>query len=147
MADDLAAAILHPRQQCRHHGGSASVAVAGIPHSGATELDTLWRQLQDCDMFRLRLLWLPLQDMGRVPGTYIGAALVPALIITVLFYFDHSVSSQLAQVGSRAIPPVPPHSAEPPCFGQQWHVHCQYEQHVSCLFDSVQEPQGSADGA
>ena len=37
------------------------------------------------------------QDMGKVPGTYIAAALVPALIITVLFYFDHSVSSQLAQ--------------------------------------------------
>ena len=40
----------------------------------------------------------PLQDMGRVPGVYIAGALVPALIITILFYFDHSVSSQLAQV-------------------------------------------------
>ena len=40
--------------------------------------------------------WL-LQDMGRVPGVYIAGALVPALIITILFYFDHSVSSQLAQ--------------------------------------------------
>ena len=37
------------------------------------------------------------QRMGEVPGTYIAGALVPALIITVLFYFDHSVSSQLAQ--------------------------------------------------
>lgn len=42
--------------------------------------------------------WPPvLQRMGEVPGTYIAGALVPALIITVLFYFDHSVSSQLAQ--------------------------------------------------
>jgi hypothetical protein len=40
----------------------------------------------------------PLQDMGRVPGVYIAGALVPALIITILFYFDHAVSSQLAQV-------------------------------------------------
>lgn len=32
-----------------------------------------------------------------MPGAYIAGALVPALIITVLFYFDHSVSSQLAQ--------------------------------------------------
>lgn len=36
--------------------------------------------------------------MGEVPGTYIAAALVPAILITILFYFDHSVSSQLAQV-------------------------------------------------
>ncbi len=33
-----------------------------------------------------------------MPGWAIGGALIPALIITVLFYFDHSVSSQLAQV-------------------------------------------------
>lgn len=38
-----------------------------------------------------------MQDMGQVPGVYIAGALVPALIITILFYFDHSVSSQLAQ--------------------------------------------------
>ena len=38
------------------------------------------------------------QDMGKVPGAFIAGALVPALIITILFYFDHSVSSQLAQV-------------------------------------------------
>ena len=38
-----------------------------------------------------------MQDMGKVPGAYIAGALVPALIITILFYFDHSVSSQLSQ--------------------------------------------------
>ena len=43
------------------------------------------------------MFWYALQDMGAVPGAYIAGALVPALIITVLFYFDHSVSSQLAQ--------------------------------------------------
>ena len=51
----------------------------------------------------------PLQDMGRVPRVYIAGALVPALIITILFYFDHSVSSQLAQVclsGFSAVSPV-----------------------------------------
>ncbi|KAL3150270.1 Boron transporter 1 [Trebouxia sp. C0010 RCD-2024] len=41
--------------------------------------------------------WTVARDMGAVPGAYIAGALVPALIITVLFYFDHSVSSQLAQ--------------------------------------------------
>ncbi len=38
-----------------------------------------------------------MQDLGRVPGAYIGAALLPALVITLLFFFDHSVSSQMAQ--------------------------------------------------
>lgn len=32
-----------------------------------------------------------------MPGAYIGAALLPALVITLLFFFDHSVSSQMAQ--------------------------------------------------
>ena len=35
--------------------------------------------------------------MGNVGGAYIAGALVPAAIITVLFYFDHNVSSQMAQ--------------------------------------------------
>ena len=32
-----------------------------------------------------------------MPGGYIAAALLPAAVITLLFFFDHSVSSQLAQ--------------------------------------------------
>lgn len=36
--------------------------------------------------------------MGAVPGSYIAAALVPALMISILFYFDHTVSAQLAQL-------------------------------------------------
>ena len=38
------------------------------------------------------------QEMSQVPGTYIAAALIPALIIAVLFYFDHTVSAQMAQL-------------------------------------------------
>lgn len=41
--------------------------------------------------------WSVAQHMAEVPGTYIAAALVPGLIVTVLFYFDHNVSSQMAQ--------------------------------------------------
>lgn len=41
--------------------------------------------------------WSVASKMIDVPGTYIAAALLPAAIITVLFYFDHNVSSQLAQ--------------------------------------------------
>ena len=39
-----------------------------------------------------------LQDMGKVSGRYIVAGLIPALIITILFFFDHNVSSQMAQL-------------------------------------------------
>ena len=36
--------------------------------------------------------------MGQVSGKYVAAALIPALIIVVLFFFDHNVSSQMAQL-------------------------------------------------
>ena len=38
-----------------------------------------------------------LQDMLHVPLVYIIGAIVPATMIAVLYYFDHSVASQLAQ--------------------------------------------------
>ncbi|KAG0577310.1 hypothetical protein KC19_5G147000 [Ceratodon purpureus] len=41
--------------------------------------------------------WTILQDMYKVPVGYVLAALLPALMIAVLYYFDHSVSAQLAQ--------------------------------------------------
>jgi hypothetical protein len=44
----------------------------------------------------LRVLCRP-QDMGRVEGKWIAGALIPAALIAILFYFDHNVSSQLAQ--------------------------------------------------
>ena len=37
------------------------------------------------------------QDMIKVPALYILGAVIPALMIAVLYYFDHSVSAQLAQ--------------------------------------------------
>lgn len=41
--------------------------------------------------------WLVARDMGSVQGQHIAMSLVPAAIIALLFYFDHNVSSQLAQ--------------------------------------------------
>ena len=41
--------------------------------------------------------WQVASRMGQVPGRFVGAAVVPAIIVTVLFFFDHNVSSQLAQ--------------------------------------------------
>ncbi|KAK8655896.1 hypothetical protein V6N13_108460 [Hibiscus sabdariffa] len=38
-----------------------------------------------------------LQEMATVPPLYIVGAFVPATMIAVLYYFDHSVASQLAQ--------------------------------------------------
>lgn len=38
-----------------------------------------------------------LQDMGKVPPAYIFAAIIPAIMIAGLYFFDHSVASQLAQ--------------------------------------------------
>jgi hypothetical protein len=41
--------------------------------------------------------------MWLVPGPYIAAALLPALVIAVLFWFDHGVSSQMAQQKARRV--------------------------------------------
>lgn len=35
--------------------------------------------------------------MGKVPVAYIFAAFIPAVMIAGLYFFDHSVASQLAQ--------------------------------------------------
>ncbi|KAI3504591.1 hypothetical protein L1887_26194 [Cichorium endivia] len=41
--------------------------------------------------------WTVAKDMLNVPLVYIIGAVVPATMIAVLYYFDHSVASQLAQ--------------------------------------------------
>ncbi|GLC36407.1 hypothetical protein PLESTM_000440200 [Pleodorina starrii] len=41
--------------------------------------------------------WRVASRMAEVPGGYVAAAALPAFVIAVLFYFDHSVSSQMAQ--------------------------------------------------
>ena len=35
--------------------------------------------------------------MGKVPVVYIFGAIIPALMIAGLYFFDHSVASQMAQ--------------------------------------------------
>lgn len=37
------------------------------------------------------------QDMGKVSPVYIFAAFIPAVMIAGLYFFDHSVASQMAQ--------------------------------------------------
>ncbi|KAK9266282.1 hypothetical protein L1049_001803 [Liquidambar formosana] len=41
--------------------------------------------------------WTVIKDMGKVPPAYIFAAFIPAVMIAGLYFFDHSVASQLAQ--------------------------------------------------
>ncbi|GAY60061.1 hypothetical protein CUMW_199190 [Citrus unshiu] len=41
--------------------------------------------------------WSVIKDMGKVPVAYIFAAFIPAVMIAGLYFFDHSVASQLAQ--------------------------------------------------
>ncbi|XP_015968859.1 boron transporter 1 [Arachis duranensis] len=41
--------------------------------------------------------WTVIKDMLQVPVVYIIGAFIPATMIAVLYYFDHSVASQLAQ--------------------------------------------------
>ncbi|MFQ6644311.1 hypothetical protein Gotur_018152 [Gossypium turneri] len=41
--------------------------------------------------------WTVIKDMGRIPPLYIFAAFIPAVMIAGLYFFDHSVASQLAQ--------------------------------------------------
>ncbi|XP_057460542.1 boron transporter 1-like [Actinidia eriantha] len=41
--------------------------------------------------------WTVIKDMLKVPMLYIFGAFIPATMIAVLYYFDHSVASQLAQ--------------------------------------------------
>lgn len=41
--------------------------------------------------------WTVIKDMVHVPIVYIIGAFIPATMIAVLYYFDHSVASQLAQ--------------------------------------------------
>ncbi|KAA8525367.1 hypothetical protein F0562_007215 [Nyssa sinensis] len=41
--------------------------------------------------------WTVIKDMWKVPVSYIFAAFVPAVMIAGLYFFDHSVASQMAQ--------------------------------------------------
>ncbi|GFY96996.1 HCO3- transporter family [Actinidia rufa] len=41
--------------------------------------------------------WTVIKDMVKVPPAYIFAALIPAVMIAGLYFFDHSVASQMAQ--------------------------------------------------
>uniref|UniRef100_A0A0D6QS87 Bicarbonate transporter-like transmembrane domain-containing protein n=1 Tax=Araucaria cunninghamii TaxID=56994 RepID=A0A0D6QS87_ARACU len=41
--------------------------------------------------------WRVIKDMHKVPAPYILAAIIPAIMIAGLYFFDHSVAAQMAQ--------------------------------------------------
>lgn len=41
--------------------------------------------------------WTVIKDMGKIPPLYIFSAFLPAVMIAGLYFFDHSVASQMAQ--------------------------------------------------
>ncbi|CAL1359332.1 unnamed protein product [Linum trigynum] len=41
--------------------------------------------------------WTVFMDMGKVPPVFILAAFIPAVMVAGLYFFDHSVASQMAQ--------------------------------------------------
>ncbi|XP_028799179.1 probable boron transporter 7 [Neltuma alba] len=41
--------------------------------------------------------WTVVKDMGKVPVLYIFAAIIPAVMVAGLYFFDHNVASQMAQ--------------------------------------------------
>ncbi|GAB4823306.1 hypothetical protein N2152v2_010352 [Parachlorella kessleri] len=67
-----------------------SYAVRGVPEG-------VPRRMRIPNTWNVKDTWTVAGDMGAVSGKYVAAALIPAAIIALLFYFDHSVSSQLAQ--------------------------------------------------
>ena len=67
-------------------GISYAVGYTGVP--ARVDTPNTW-DVKDC--------WKVTTVMSEVPSKYIGAAVIPAIIISVLFFFDHNVSSQLAQ--------------------------------------------------
>eukprot|EP01023_Acetabularia_acetabulum_P014923 TRINITY_DN17251_c0_g2_i6.p1 TRINITY_DN17251_c0_g2~~TRINITY_DN17251_c0_g2_i6.p1 ORF type:complete len:696 (-),score=126.85 TRINITY_DN17251_c0_g2_i6:405-2492(-) len=67
-----------------------SYIIDGWPHG-------LPKRLQIPNTWDVTGTWKVVEDLSKVDAEYITAAMIPAFIITLLFYFDHNVSSQLAQ--------------------------------------------------
>lgn len=73
-------------------------------HSFETELDPLLCKIH-CFCASVNLgkskhpsnSYCKMQDMGKVPPAYIFGAIIPALMMAGLYFFDHSVASQMAQ--------------------------------------------------
>lgn len=55
------------------------------------------RKSVENDIIRKMTRLVNLQDMGKIPLVYVFAALIPAVMIAGLYFFDHSVASQMSQ--------------------------------------------------
>lgn len=75
--------------------GAVGYLVRGPP--GAPRREKIPNPVDTPNTWDMPNTWTIASRMSDVPSSYIAAALIPALIIAVLFFFDHNVSSQLAQ--------------------------------------------------
>eukprot|EP00803_Ostreobium_quekettii_P000286 evm.model.scf_766EXC.5 EVM.evm.TU.scf_766EXC.5 scf_766EXC:31132-40576(+) len=86
------------------------VVWSGISYSISGTPDGIPSRLSIPNTWDVKDTWKVVQDMGDVEGWLIGAAAIPGFIITALFYFDHNVSSQLAQQKEFALKKPPAYS-------------------------------------
>jgi boron transporter len=68
-----------------------SFAVGGAPGGGVPS------RVQTPNTWDTKETWKAAKRMGDVPGSMVAGALIPAVIISVLFFFDSNVSAQMAQ--------------------------------------------------
>lgn len=69
----------------------------GISYAIKSTPEDIPRRLSIPNVWDEKETWKTAQDLGKVDNWLIAAAAIPGFIITVLFFFDHNVSSQLAQ--------------------------------------------------
>jgi hypothetical protein len=80
----------------------AVVIITGVSYAVSAPSDASWSiptRVECVQIYDKTVTgtWKTAGSLGDVPGAQVGVAIVPALIITVLFFFDHNVSAQLAQ--------------------------------------------------
>ncbi|KAK8509767.1 hypothetical protein V6N12_001842 [Hibiscus sabdariffa] len=80
---NLDSSVLYTRRRCSERNPTSSLQPESLVPQCLRKLDS------HQGMFN--------QDMLNVPVVYIIGAFIPATMIAVLYYFDHSVASQLAQ--------------------------------------------------
>lgn len=73
------------------------VAWSGLSFALRGAPDGIPRRVDTPNSWQATSGWSVAASMSLVPAPYIAAALVPAFIISVLLYFDHNISSKMAQ--------------------------------------------------
>jgi len=54
-------------------------------------------RVQTPNTWDIQTSWTVAKSMNTISGPYIAVSIIPAIIITILFFFDHNISSKMAQ--------------------------------------------------